>query len=615
MPTAQAQKIHWGKPVEAVRCEGANSEALDFSAVPSGKGIVFTSNRDLDKNNRFDETEKMYCTDLWYADRLDFGKYQMPARLAGKVNTKSHEGVASLHADAKQMVFSASSEETCDLATGKARLKIKSSQLAAGSADWQKPVELSFNQPNSAACHPTLSADGKWMVFASDRAGSLGGMDLWATQQAADGSWSLPVNLGEGVNTSSHEIFPFLGPDGQLYFSSKGHGGEGGLDIFVSARDVSGAFGKPRNLSAPFNSAADDFGFYLNKNLLSGWFSSNRTENMGDELWEWRAPARPTTVALAGLVREKGGPALANQKVILRNKATGEVLKTWTTDKTGEFSLPEIPCDADFEIVVNPDAPPTERRDISTKGLCDLDEPKLEKVIIELPVRVTSVPGLAGIVREKPSGRAIADAKVILRNKKTGQIVQTLTSDKLGNFKIPTLDCDTDYELVVNPDGPNTERRDITTRGLCAPGIKPAEMKEIFELEAPKKDLVIRLDKLYYDYDKSNVRPDAAVELDKVVSFMRQYPSMVVELSSHTDSRGSDSYNLNLSQRRAGEARQYILSKGIEATRISAVGRGETQLSNHCKNGVKCSDPEHEANRRTEVRVVSFSEAGVKIEN
>ena len=114
------------------------------------------------------------------------------------------------------------------------------------------------------------------------------------------------------------------------------------------------------------------------------------------------------------------------------------------------------------------------------------------------------------------------------------------------------------------------------------------------------------LENLYYDFDKHNIRPDAALVLDELIQTMVENPTLKIELSSHTDSRGNDTYNMALSERRANAAVAYIISKGISKDRLEAKGYGETRLVNECANGVQCSDEEHQANRRTEVKVLAI---------
>lgn len=131
-------------------------------------------------------------------------------------------------------------------------------------------------------------------------------------------------------------------------------------------------------------------------------------------------------------------------------------------------------------------------------------------------------------------------------------------------------------------------------------------LKQDLYLEMITLNKPIRLENIYYDFDKAGIRPDAAIELDKLVRIMKDNPTMWIELGSHTDSRGNDQYNQWLSQRRANSAVQYIIDQGIHKNRISAKGYGESQLLNRCAKGVKCSETEHQLNRRTEFKIVKY---------
>ena len=111
---------------------------------------------------------------------------------------------------------------------------------------------------------------------------------------------------------------------------------------------------------------------------------------------------------------------------------------------------------------------------------------------------------------------------------------------------------------------------------------------------------ILNIPIIYFDFDKSNIRPDAAAELEKVVAVMNKYPTLKIDVRSHTDSRGGDAYNMRLSQRRNESTRAYIVSRGIDASRLIGAGYGETRHVNKCSNGVKCSEEEHQLNRRSE---------------
>jgi len=125
---------------------------------------------------------------------------------------------------------------------------------------------------------------------------------------------------------------------------------------------------------------------------------------------------------------------------------------------------------------------------------------------------------------------------------------------------------------------------------------------------------LITLDDVYYDFDKFNIRTDASVDLEHVFKLMQKYPSMTISMESHTDARGTVAYNNTLSQNRANSARKYLISKGIAGNRIQAMGFGESRLKNRCRDGVNCTEQEHQSNRRTEIRIMKFNEAGVGVQ-
>lgn len=177
------------------------------------------------------------------------------------------------------------------------------------------------------------------------------------------------------------------------------------------------------------------------------------------------------------------------------------------------------------------------------------------------------------------------------------------TSDTQGKF-IYQLDAQSDFTVVANQQGRYSQTELVSTKGLDRSKTLYVTLKlGVCELTSNSQWV---LKNILYDFDKSNIRPDAAIILDNVVSVMKQNPSLKIELSSHTDSRGNDKYNLELSQRRAEAAVNYLVANGIERNRLIAKGYGETKLLNRCANGVNCSEEEHQANRRTEIKVLNY---------
>jgi len=199
-------------------------------------------------------------------------------------------------------------------------------------------------------------------------------------------------------------------------------------------------------------------------------------------------------------------------------------------------------------------------------------------------------------VFDKKSNLPLVNAIVSLL-KVNGQTLKVQT-DETGKFKF-NLDKESDYNLTGEKTNYRSDLTTVTTNNLTA----STEIKKDLYLEKIELDKAIKLENIYYDFDRSNIRPDAAVALDKLVKILKDNPTIWIELGSHTDSRGNDQYNQWLSQSRANSAVQYIIDRGINKNRITAKGYGETMLLNKCANGIKCSEAEHQLNRRTEFKI------------
>ncbi|GGI28673.1 OmpA family protein [Pedobacter mendelii] len=354
-----------------------------------------------------------------------------------------------------------------------------------------------------------LSRDEQTLYFTSDMPGSIGGTDIWYCNLQEDGSWTKPENAGRSINTTGNEMFPEMGADDMLYYSSNGLPGMGGLDIFATKGSKS-TWTYPINLRYPINSAADDFSF-VNialpaANIGTGYLSSNRKGGKGgDDIYSF---------------------GIEKPKIIL-------ALKGITFDKNTGTLLP-----------------------------------------------LTNVTLMAG------------DRRVVGKQ---------LTADSAKYFF--ELDKNTDYTVLGQKVRYYSDSARVTTVGI--------EKSDTLEVNLYLKPLFIvgtkiEIKNIHYNFDKDNIRPDAAKILDETVRIMRDNPTLEIEMGSHTDSRGSDIYNINLSQRRAQSAVNYLVSRGIARSRMKAKGYGETQLLNKCKNGVACSIPEHQENRRTEFKIVKY---------
>lgn len=636
---------------EVKNLTGVNSDQLDYSAVPFRNGIVFTSTRN--RSTLFgcdsDFTNGHY-SDLYFAKTDGEGNYSTPQLLEGDINGKYHDGTATFTSDQTNMYFSRNNRKGPN-SFGTIDLKIYSSTISNNL--WTDVNELPFNSDEYATCHPAVTPNGVWLYFASDRPGGYGGMDIYVVEKKRDGNWGTPVNLGSKINTTGNELFPFISPEGILYWSSNGFEGLGGLDVY--SMPISNGEKAIRNhLTAPINSSGDDFGFTTNFEGTKGYLTSDRNGGKGkDDLYSWAFLGQKPKMANICVIDNDNGERIhdaflelnpepsklgsASKGTIVKDGIT--YLEMTATQANGKEYLVLVPydqskdqamkvknlngksCDVKipiipgrmYEITVDKQGFQPLKTYVSANDILANDE-------YLVPIKKMPPIAMKGEVKDKISQEPIGFADVLVTNNCSGEEMK-LAADRKGKFTFP-LDCNCDYEITASKGNYQHDYEllysyDMQCEEENTVVLLYLEKDMIPSKPAPKfkKGAVIRLDKLYYDYDKHFIRPDAALELDKVVTYMQEYPSLEIELGSHTDARGSDEYNRSLSQRRADAAVKYIISKGIASYRISAAGYGETKIVNRCGNGVDCSDYDHQLNRRTEIIVTNFEEENVRFED
>lgn len=615
--------------MEVKNLEALNTKFLDYSAMNHDEGVMFTSTRKVNKMRKVTDTwTKSNFSDVFYAKKDKEGNYTMPTAVKGAINKKYHDGVTTVSKTGTVMYFSRNNSK------GKGKnnlidLKIYSSVFVDGA--WKKATELGFNSDDFASCHPSVSTDGKWLYFASNRPGGFGGMDIYVSENV-DGLWKTPQNLGPTVNSAGNELFPFINDEGALFFASNGHKGLGGLDIFyaekTSAFDES-TWNTRKNIGQPFNTKKDDFGFYANGKMTEGFLTSNRPGGKGsDDIYTWKSTdGKMLKLNEAMMASIKVVDAVANSKIgnatIIIEEATGNGFDfEGTTNAQGKIET-GIEEGKTYKVTVEKDGYIMTKKEMSANELSnltiDLEKEKCKE--------------LFGKVLNEKYNKTIPSAYITLINTCTKEetVVRT-EADGTFNF---CLNGECDYkilaskndfietETVVSTIGNTSDWEGkemkiemlpkevvkasppVTTTTVVAATPKTKVTKHFLGSESGsfRTGQVLTLKNIYYDYNKSNIRPDAQVELDYVVTMMQEFPNMEISLLSHTDARGDNNYNKNLSDQRAHSARQYIISRGIGAHRIVASGYGETQLKNDCKDGVDCSDGKHQINRRTEILI------------
>ena len=285
--------------------------------------LYFTSTRDKALGDDKSLITGLKAPDIFVATKDEKGKWQKPEAIEGELNSEYEEGACAFTPDYKTMYLTRC---TMDSESPRPAQIYKSTRSDAA---WSAPKLCDIMKDSITSCaHPAVSPDGKWLYFVSDMSGGLGGLDIWrASIEGDDFGWI--ENLGSPINTQGDEMFPTFRPNGELYFSSDGHHGMGGLDIYCATLSNEGSW-SITNLMAPVNSPGDDFGMTFEGERMSGYFSSNRGDARGwDHIYSFYLPE--TVHTLTGWVYEKDGYELTEGTVyLIGNDGTNEKLNVKT---------------------------------------------------------------------------------------------------------------------------------------------------------------------------------------------------------------------------------------------------------------------------------------------
>ncbi|CAM1355722.1 OmpA family protein [Tenacibaculum ascidiaceicola] len=488
-----------------------NTEYSDFGPAFYGDNIVFASSRknpslskeQTDELAGWDEQPFLNLYQVSLDKDMNFGKVKAFNK---NVNSPYHESTAVFTKDGNTMYFTRN-----NYLNGKKKrdrdhvVRLKIYKATRNGNSWENIQELPFNSDNYSVGHPTLSPDEDRLYFSSDMPGSLGMSDIWYVKILGEDIYTSPVNLGNKINTTERETFPFVSDENNLYFSSDGHSGMGGLDIFVTKLEEN-SHGEVSTFGEPINSPKDDFGFIIKEDRI-GYFTSNRDGKEGSK--------------------------------------SDDIYQIW------------------------------ERCEITIQGP----------------------------VMDKNTGELIPNAEVTLIDSNNKE-VKTVTVGNDATFTF-LLDCQEQYTLRAKKEKYHPKEKVIETPNNPKTIKMPIKLNMPLALElsdpCPPNDLGCRLtlQPIYFDYDKSNIRPDAEIELAKILAALKEYPTLKIHIESHTDSRGNDLYNSKLSENRAQATLNWFLKKGIDITRLTAKGYGESELINKCNNQTTCSEDEHQLNRRS----------------
>jgi len=617
--TGYLQKIEQQGNRFEIKNLAVNTAAADFGGYPSpdSKTAYFVSSRKkkIVVQNEWSWNSKRFL-DLYKASVAETQELQNERSIARKVNTKYHEGPLCFTPDGKTVYFTRN-----NIAGGKKKrdqkgiqnLKLYRSTVDA-EGNWSKEEVLPFNSKDYSVGHPTISADGKTLYFASDMPGGFGGADLYKIAINADGSFGTAANLGKEFNTEGQEMFPWINSDGYLFFSSNGHIGLGGLDVFVMLPAKNGGFGKLMNAGKPVNSQNDDFAFTMNKDNKTGYFSSNREGGKGDDdIYSYNL-VKPfvQTLMVEGVIADNLSKAILPGALVYLKDAAGNTVQTATADANGAYSF-ELEPDKDYTVSAKKEDYFDNQGTFTTKNLAP------DVSVINKNVDLEKDPGLALylLVTDKKSGAALEGVRVKIIDNITGKEFLTGVTPVTGDTRKGITDKKVNERVSysISIEKPGYLGKTVTfNHQITKPGV--INVNEALDLTLDKLDVgmdlakIIDIKPIYFDYAKYTIRKDAAVELDKIVKVMNDYPNMEIELGSHTDCRGTIASNAKLSDNRAKASAAYVRARITNPNRINGKGYGESKLMNGCacEGTVKstCSEEEHQENRRTEFVIVKM---------
>ncbi len=527
------QAPQWKKDGSAYtikRMELFNSRRADYSPMLAGDDndqLYFTSTRNEAQGDEYSGITGTKAGDIFFSQKDDKEKWGRPQRIDSELNTDFDEGACSFTPDGHTMYLTQCKTD--------ANYPRNAAIIASNRSDaaWSKGKEVTISKDTlSSYAHPAVSPDGEWLYFVSDMPGGMGGLDIWRCHIYNNGETGGAENLGKPINTPGDEMFPTFRPNGDLYFSSDGHPGLGGLDIFIAKPNETGW--RVEHPGFPLNSQGDDFGMTFEGMKNQGFFSSNRGDARGfDHIYSFYNPDIIQTVK--GWVYEQDGYELpAAQVFMVGNDGTNLRL---SVRGDGSFTQ-EIKPNVDYVILA------------ACKGYLNHQE----------QLRV-------GSVKESE-----------------------------------------EYTLQF----------------------------PLYNISAP-----VLIENIFYDFDKATLRPESSAALDSLVDLLNENSHITIELSAHTDYKGSDQYNERLSQQRAESVVRYLIQHGIASDRLTPKGYGETKPKTikrkvaekyeFLKEGDKLTEefisalPEeqqeacNQLNRRTEFRVLQttygmFDKAGKLIQ-
>ncbi len=495
---AKAVKTPWNIEVKSVseNINTPNAEYVNF--VNEDKTLLYFTRKEPLKTGNNGDTfgERNFIERIFYS-KYENGDWQEPEELIFPWQNNSNLGAITFTVDSRMLIFTG-----CYFAGGYGSCDIYFSRKAGD--NWLIPFNAGQNINGSGwDSQAVMSSDGKTLFFSSKRAGGEGGSDIWYSKRKKNGGWSKPVNAGKNVNTPYDEMSPLLFADNKtLYFSSNGHPGMGGFDLFVARIDSSGHWSGVTNLGVPVNSAQNEINIFIGLDAINAWISSDR------------------------------GNTLNNYDIL-------------------HLTLPQQVA----------------------------------------PQKVYYFKGVTLSAKDKKP----LWADVVLTDTDSGKTLDSTRSDAINGRFLTVIHPGINYAVNIYKKG----YMFLSENFNFEKSYKRSNIYDTFYLQPIDSGSVTNLYNINFDFDKADLKPSSIPELKRLVRFLNDNPAVKIEISGHTDRKGSENYNLSLSEKRAESVCNYLINNGIDKERLSYKGYGYSKpLCNDTT--VECAAK----NRRTEIKIV-----------
>lgn len=580
--------------------ENINSPYGEVNPVisPDGKTLFFC--RDKHPDNLEGEYNKTYyfrykkkqSQDIWYSEKKPDGSWSDAKNIGKPLNTEYPNFVLSVSPDGNTLLLGGLYKIDGRWTTG----VFISNRTLEG---WGYPQKLNIKNENnkSRVVNYYLSSNGKTMLMQLERDDGFGGTDLYVSFREDDLNWSEPLNLGDVVNTPENERTPFLAADGvSLYFSSRGRGGFGDYDVFLSRRldDTWLHWTKPMNLGATINTKSENSFYKLSASGDFAYFASPENSLGERDIFKVILPEhlkpKPVVVISGKVLNSQNGEPIEAKifyQILPQFAKAGEAR---SNPKTGEYQI-ILPAGKAYQFHAEASG------FLSVSDNIDLSEiTEYKQIRRDLKLNPIGEPYVivTGRVIDAAS-RTPLKAQVIFRRKsESGTRGATMSDENDGKYQI-TLPVGEIYEYNAETENYEPVYGELDVSGVT----RNSEMSRDIEMVAVGEGETINMRNITFEYRSASITKESITELEKLAKFMKNRPYLRIEIGGHTDDRGSDSYNQKLSESRAKSVAEFLTGRGVPFDKVSYKGYGETQpiAPNDTPQG-------RELNRRVEFKLL-----------